>query len=547
MQTKNNYMPRKSALFAAIALATSSGLTSNQAQAADDGFFAGWELSGYVRQHMSFNLEEPTLIGPDFQQRDDYKYDVSMARTTLKLDLYKNFGNYRVKITGRAAQEIETDYLKDLQQVSDEWAQTGGVVGSPINLMDDNYDDIELREFWVEGALTDTVDFKIGRQQVVWGETDFFALLDVVHGYDYRWRSFLEPENEELRKPLNMVNLVKRFDDIDASLQFLYIPGSLNDVDDRGNSYDVEGGRWANNPNKGIAFAGAPFGANVKYNRTHPEADLEDDSFGLRWSGIAGDWGYSLGYFRGPSIDPVANANPATNPGEPQLQTGPYGGIYQGGAGEAGEFIFPTVDVLGFTANNYFSGIDAVFSTEIAYIIDSPMNVGRESIAEGPGCGFFPGFCGIEERDVVATMFRLDKQVDLSSALGTSRPSFLSVQLFDKWIMDYDHADQLVNLAGFGADRNEHNTIVTGILAMNYDNDKINPTLAVGADLTNGGGFIIPSVEIVYGDHWRLRVEADLFFDSNTQDVPLAGFNDTNLFGYFSGNDQLVVRLTYQF
>ena len=547
MHKQNNIMPRKTALFASILAATSAAVTPVGAMAADDGFFEGWDVSGYLRQHVSMNLENPTLMGPDYVQRDDYKYDISMSRSIGKLNLYKNFGDFRVKLTTRASYEMETGYLEDLQTVSDEWAATGGIPGSPIDLMDDNYNDIELREFWVEGSFTDTLEYKIGRQQVVWGETDFFTLLDVVHGYDYRWRSFLEPENEELRKPLNMVNLVQRFDDIDSSLQFIYVPGSLNRKVDRGNSYDVEGGRWANNPNKGVAFAGAPFGANVRYNYEHPEADMEDDSYGLRWSGVAGDWGYSLGWFHGPTQDPVANANPATNPGQPQLQTGPYGGVYEGEPTEAGEFIYPYVDVFGVTANNYFAGIDAVFSTEIAYIPDSPMNVGVESIAEGPGCGFFPGFCGVAEKDVLATMFRLDKQVDLSDYIGTSRPSFLSVQLFDKWIQDYDRSEQLVYLAGFGAPRSEHTSILTGILGMNYDNDRINPSIAVGADLTNGGGFVIPSVEMAFGDHWRVRLEADIFFESEKQDVPLAGFNNTSLFGYFAGNDQLVLRVTYQF
>ena len=104
---------------------------------------------------------------------------------------------------------------------------------------------------------------ELGKQQVVWGETDFFQSLDVIHGYDMRIRSFLEPENEDVRKPLWMVNLMERFDSVDGTLQLLYIPGRMNRASDRGNSYDLEGGRWANNPNKGITFESATFGADV--------------------------------------------------------------------------------------------------------------------------------------------------------------------------------------------------------------------------------------------------------------------------------------------
>lgn len=533
-------------LLASAVLAASVGMPQ-VASAEENWLTKDWEVSGYIRQYLSWNLEDPTLIGPDGEQRGDHRYDLSMVRSVGKLDLYRDFGNWQTKIIGRISRESSTDYGDDLQDVMDEWARTGGVAESSVNLQDDVYDDEEIRELWVQGDLTDSTNIKVGRQQVVWGETDFFQLMDVVHGYDFRWRSFLEPENEELRKPLNMVNLTQQFSGLNGGLQVLYIPGQLNDDEDRGNNYDIEGGRWANNPNKGITFASAPFGANVPYNYDHPDADMDDDSYGIRWRGLAGDWGYSVAWFHGPNPNPMANPNPALNPGQPQLQTGPYEGVYEGGPSEAGEFIYPYIDVFGVTANNYFAGPDLVFSTELAYIPNAPYNVGIYGSAEGPGCGLFPGFCGIEEKKLFRSMFRIDKQLDLQSYLATSRPSFFTAQLFNNWILDYEKEEQLVNLAGFGGRTKEFSSLLTVALTTNYANDQINPSLAIGSDLTYGGGFVIPSIELAYGNHIRVRLEADIFFHDKDQDRPLAGFNDTNLFGYYSGNDQFLARLTYQF
>jgi len=549
MKTENNNIdvenrPRKRTLLAAGVMAASFGAPQT-VLAEEDWLTKDWEVGGYVRQHLSWNLENPTLIGPDGEQRDDYKYDLSMARTIGKLDLFRDFDGVRFKFTGRVSRESPTDYGRDLQAVTDERAATGG--GTALNIRKDIYNDEEIREFWIQTDVTDTTNVKIGRQQVVWGETDFFQLLDVVHGYDFRWRSFLEPENEEVRKPLNLINIVQRVDSLDASLQLVYIPGQLNDSEDRGNNYDVEGGRWANNPNKGISFAAAPFGANVKYNYHHPSGDVDDDSFGLRWNGRAGDWGYSIGWFRGPNQNPVVNANPGFYTGlTPEIEKGAYKGVYQGGATEAGEFIFPEVDIFGVTANNYFAGPDLVFSAELAYTPNAPYNVGIKA-AEAGGCAFFPGFCGIEEKNLFRSMFRIDKQLDLKDYLGTSRPSFFTVQLFNSWIMDFKDEERLVNGAGFSGATKEFSSIITAVLAANYASDQINPSLAVGSDLTYGGGFVIPAVEMAYGDHVRVRLEANIFLHKTDQDKPLQGFNDTNLFGYFSGNDQLSARLTYQF
>ncbi len=524
---------------------------------ADEGFFEGWEIGGYVRGHVSVNLGNPYLADPanGGEPKGDYKHDLSMVRASVRLNFFKDFGTSQFGASVRGAQEYETGYLKDLQRVADQYAATdlfSGRQRSSVDLMDDVYNEVEVREAWWQTEIRPGTTLKLGKQQVVWGETDFFQSLDVIHGYDFRWRSFLEAENEELRKPLWMANLVQRFDAVDGSLQAIFIPGRMNPADQRGNNYDVEGGRWANTPNRGITFAAAPFGADVPYNYDHSKADMDDAAYGLRWKSMAGQWEYSLGWFRGPAQVPVINPNPDNPLGVGDSASGrtflgAWHGEYRSDRNSTvGELVFPQIDVFGATANRYLESMDAVFSIEASYIPDNAFNVGVDA-GEAGGCAFFPGFCGVVERDTLKTMLRLDKQVNLGSWLKTSRPSFFSMQVFNTWIPDFKREDEIVNLAGFSGRTKEHSTIVTAILGMNYDNDRINPTLAIGSDLTYGGGFIIPSVEFAYGNHWRIKAEADIFFNRRHQERALTGFNDTNLFGYFQGNNQLSVRVTYQF
>lgn len=467
----------------------------------------GITVRGYVREHLSFNLENP----PETTQDD--RRDLSMARSTVRMDVNGQVSKLRYGLIARGSREAETDYLERLQTLRE-------AGGSTDKLMD-RYNTSELREAYVEFDMGDRTTLRLGKQQVAWGETDFFAGLDVVHGFDFTWRSFLEPENEELRKPLIMANATIQVPEANGSLQVLFRPGRTDD-DYVGNSYDLFGGRWMNQPNKGVDFIGplgfAPNGL-VPYNFRHPDGDTDNATGGLRWLGTAGPVNYSVAALRTFNPDPVVNVTPPVT-------------------GLLGEFIYPEVDILGFTVSGYSQATDAVWSTEFAYTMDKPYNVGSAA--------FIPGFGGIIKKDTLRTMLRMDKQLNLQRFIRTSRPSFFSVQLFDSWIVNFDQADDIVDLAGWAALKKEHSTIATVILAMNYNNDRVNPTLALGRDLSYGGGFIIPSIEFVFGDHWRLRAEADIFFDkgSNKTGEPS---NNTHLFGYFANNDQLAIRLTYQF
>ncbi|MEH6637934.1 MAG: DUF1302 family protein [Porticoccaceae bacterium] len=461
------------------------------------------EVSGYVRQHLSFNLEDQP------ETTEDDKFDMSMARTTLRLDFDGELGSIGYHIVTRAEREIETSYLERL----DDLRGTDNLV--------DHYNNEEIREAVFTVNPTKNITMNFGKQQLAWGETDFFTGLDIVHGFDYSWRSFLEVENEELRKPLIMLNTVVQMPSMGGALQVFVRPGWDED-EDIGTDYSLYGGRWAGQPNKGTDFLD---GFGIKYNYDHKSGDTDDVTYGARWSGVLGDYNYSLAYLTGFNTDPVVHTI-----------FNPYQGDIKGGFAE---FIYPEVETVGLTLSTYSEATDAVWSAEFAYTKDKPYNVGS---------GFFiPGFAGVIEKNVLRSMIRMDKQMDLSGFIGTSRPSLVSVQLFDTWVTNFDEDDDIVDLAGYAAKKKEHSTMITLLMLNYYNNDRIKPELAAGYDLSYGGGFIIPSINFAYGDHWRVRVEADIFFDDGDTDPGGNGSDETNLFGYFSNNDQLAIRLTYQF
>ena len=121
------------------------------------------------------------------------------------------------------------------------------------------------------------------------------------------------------------------------------------------------------------------------------------------------------------------------------------------------------------------------------------------------------------EKDTLVTMFRIDKEFKLGKYIGTNRPSLSSVQLFDTWILDHKDSDEIVEFASFGAQKREHTAYLTLFSLLNFKRDTINPVFVVGTDLSNGGGFGIAAVEFVFGDDWRVKVEADLWWSDGDE------------------------------
>ena len=510
-------------LIATVFFATPSMAQATNSSPAVSGWFSDIQikLNGYLRTYLSMNLGNP----PETRKND--RWDISMARGALQLEGSLSKGDIiSFYAVARAYGEVRTPYLKRLSRLGAGEDESGG------NLMD-NYQGVDLREFYAAfdlkelGKWGERVNFRVGKQQIIWGETDFFQAMDLLQGFDFTWRSFLEGENEDLRKPLIFVNAVIQIPELNGNLQLVLRPG-VDREEDIGTTYDLFGGRWANQPNKGVNFL--PL---VPYNYEHRSGDIEDPTWGIRWSGAIANIGYSLAYLRVFGPDPAVNSAFV-----------PYKSIPKG---SLGEFIYPKKDLFGFTANYAVAPpIDAVFSTEIAYTKDNFFNVGTDFLG-----GALPGFGGIKKKDTLRLMLRMDKNLYFLKPLTATpfneeRSPWFSVQIFDTCILNYKKSDDIVDLAGYGARKRKHSAIITAILNQSYMSDRLKPGIAGGYDLSYGGWFIIPSLTYIVGDHWRFNAELDLFFPDNSK-RPGEVESGTHMFGYFKNNNQLFMRATYQF
>lgn len=479
--------------------------------------YAEVRIGGYAREAVSVNLQNP------IETPENDRGDISMLRSTVRIDLEAEEGPVAFVAKVRADKEVDTSYLKRLARL--------GANSAAGEHLSDQYSGVELREAYVDLKLGERASLRLGKQQVVLGETDFFQALDVVHGFDYTWRSFLEPANDELRKPLIMANATVKVPEADGALQVFVRPG-WDRRKDIGNTYDLFGGRWANQPNRGTDLLKF-----IPYDLDNPAGNYKSKTGGVRWSGTAADINYSLSVLRTFNPDPVVNPKSLF----PGANMSPLPGTVPSGA--LGNLVYPMINAVGLTASGYASSVDAVFSTELAYLHNYAFNHGYTN-AVG-----LPGFNGAVQKNVVRSMVRMDKNLPgLSFLLEAEKPAFFSVQIFDTWIRQFDANEDIVNLAGFGQARKRHSVTVTTILGLSYLNGQVQPQLVAGADATYGGGFVVPSVAFQLSKNWMLKTELDLFWNRGNRNAANAATErSTALFGYFNKNNQLYSSLTYQF
>ncbi|MDX1296813.1 MAG: DUF1302 family protein [Pseudomonas sp.] len=499
-----------------------------------------FSYDGYLRQEMSWNMKD----WEDTPGYDD-RGKQSMMRSTVRVNLqWKPADSFSVVAKLRGVREVETNFLKHLEKMgANNYHEEDG-----RGDIKDLYDKNEIRELYVDFPIGDRTWFRLGKQQIAWGETDFFAANDLVHGFDNTWRSFLEPANEELRKTNIMAKVNIDVPEYNGGIEFFVRPG-WDSKKDIGNEIDIYGGRWSSQP-----YAGVDFRNIDPYNFEHEDGDRRDVTGGIRWSGLLGDTNYSLSYLKTYYNSPILNAsNNLALFGMPDVASGAETTDGDQTRGLAGEIIYPIVDVFGLTASRYSEFADAVFSTEMAFIKDAPYQF-EASTPTLLSQFVAAGFDGYTKKDVVALMLRMDKNLAFSqSLLGTEKPMFFSVQLFDKWVQNFDEDDQLLYSVGWGGKVKEHSVMGTAIFDASYGNGRIRPQLVLGADLSNGGGFAVPSVTFELSSKLKWKVEYDAFWDDGHHDSKdcqpgnLATCENTTLFGYLHNRDQLYTSLTYLF
>jgi len=358
-----------------------------------------------------------------------------------------------------------------------------------------------LRECYLD-ILTDKLDLRLGKQQVVWGTADGIRILDIVNPLDYR--EWTLKDYIDTRMPLWMINAEGEIL-MNGHLQLLLIP------DYAANYY---------------APAGAPFtlrtvrlGAIPTPRVTtttideKPAHTFENTKVGLRWRNILEGhaFEYTLNYlntydFASSAYTDVKYPNIYVTRRAERINV--FGGTFS-------KTITEGIIVPGLAKGWTLRG-------ELAYIHGGAMNYGTDASIQGT--------VDVDQYNYV---------------LGFDKSFFTNWQFSFQFIQMWAKAKE--KPIGFNKDRY---TLLNGATRGPLDELETTLTLQVATDFLHER--LKPQILLLYGDDDDWRVSPKVSYEISDQWLATAGLHlfegrEQHLSGQFDKNDEVFAELKYTF
>lgn len=376
-----------------------------------------------------------------------------------------------------------------------------------------------LREAYVDATMDlesgSQLNFRVGRQQIVWGRTDLFRVLDVINPVDYS-RNNIYDELEDIRIPMWILQSELRmgptgaFDDLNWSVMWNFdkfrpsnlgsCSGAYNILDGacffRGmkNLWD-NGGTVANFAGNGtLATNFGPHQIGIRQVEM-PSWSLANTQLGTKLEGVYRDLTFSLNALTYRSQLPSLRGgttikNEIINPFTGELQPGgvPYLIAF--------DMVFPRVNLIGGSLDYYAEGIDTVIRMEAAY-------TQGEEFADTLSPDLY------SESDVFRFVIGADKNI-MIPALNKSRAFLFSAQIFGEHLLDHRAETATLGETGFAAWKSNH--IATLLMKGWWMNDRLSPQLIMAHDFRANATAVAPSIEWIADDNWKVTLTANVKF-----------------------------------
>lgn len=413
---------------------------------------------------------------------------------------------------------------------------------------------------------TDTLQLRIGRQFISWGETDGQRLLDVINPQDLTFSPPAAPNLfnlDETRVPQWGVRLLYTVRPVTNTIfEFFANPGfdrkknrvdeiaPTNDIGDGTASGDLRYGRWSAFPETRMPVArmfANPLGPApvVIPMATREFPDAGDNwkigtrlkhNFGQLNVGVGYIWGYnpqgSDMVFKTDQVACLAGPPPCATPTVVRLRL-----VNDRNHLLAAHFNYPVGDLFGIPINSALRG-------ELAFYPNKPYNIsefpGRDcatgvptGLRAGPSCRHPDN---IVEKNTIRYALGLDRSVFIPFLQDDPwRPFRLSFQLFQTIILNHEDG-----IRAFGHAQKIHpvSSLLTFRASTGYLGDTVLPDIFLGYDPE---GYYVVNPAISYQPPWNERIRLTLT-------AALYGGRDKfKSLGLFSEKDSVFLQMRYQF
>ena len=445
-----------------------------------------------------------------------------------------------------------------------------------------------LREAYVDIKFKGNFSMRAGRQQIIWGESDGFRLLDRANSLDLSWhfQQELPPPGfgfDDLRIPFWMIKGLYDFGSVgswgNVFAEAYWNPGDWypTKVSFLPNPWGVKIGQPLNNPRSGAFNVN---GSNAMMNGTslfrqgnYDRNPIDNSQFGIRFNGVTGEEtpilpaglqlqvGYLYQRFTGSggasTEAAVARGIPPTNEGNIRTQELIRKGILPV------EFYTPYIHTIGIAANYFDEWSKIVWRAEEAYDFGIPFySCGHNpgAIARQGKCvretTFAPYLPGIRNHDVWSGLIAFDRPTWIRP-LNKKTTFFVTGQFF------YTYMIQKSQSTIGGLDLPTTSKPLNQSPPVSYRDDihrwEMLTTLAILGFYR--GGSVVPSMiylldpvnsysqEVIWGVDWWVTPNfgvnvAQRFIINPTREI---NFEPWGLGGLNRGRSESSLRITYQF
>ncbi len=377
------------------------------------------------------------------------------------------------------------DYAYD---VTDNWGASGGFFSKDFEKSIKK--DVDLREAYAD-IFMGPLSLRLGKQQVVWGKTDFFRLLDIINPLDYSWHFFFE-SFDDIRIPQIMGKALLALPNIgpfsDVSLEFDANPRDFNSTDL---------GRY------GMPWALAPNGFNLI-----PKFRPNDWQLGGRIQARLGGFSFTINDYYTFQQDPVFN-------------------LVKGG------LTYPRMNIFGGAVDYYDNFTKSVLRLEAVYAHDKSMGVDFTNPKALEFLGKHPN--GVAKKDEIKYCIGIDRPT-MIRILNPYSAFFLSGQLFMTHVLKHEDA---ITDDGVNTKKSGHG-ITTLMANTTYINGRLTPQIYWAWDVQSKNSHVVgPSLAYLFSNYFNVKVGANLFWGSKTARY--------TYFGAYEDFDELYVKFQFNF